>query len=129
MSVPMEDKIARFGFTIIILTIIALSIGGFFINKCTQATHVKDAVIIYEEYQDVYNSCIKINEDLCSIKDIPDDDKMFEQISKQQRISALKSNLNRWINEYNSKSRMWGRQLWKSSSLPYELNVNQFNCY
>lgn len=98
-------------------------------NFARKGAHVDDAVIVYEEYQEIYNTCSQLNTDLCNIKEVPDNDKMFEQFSKAQRVNAIKANLNRWVETYNAKSKMWGRQLWKSSKLPYELSVNDFNCY
>lgn len=94
-----------------------------------KGTHVDDAVIVYEEYQEIYNTCAQLNTDLCNMKGVPETDKMFEQFSKPQRVLAIKTNLNRWVETYNAKSKMWGRSLWKSSKLPYELSVNEFNCY
>ena len=107
---------------------ILLSIGGFILNKASEATHLKDAVIVYEEFQEIYNTCSKLNTDLCNMKALPETDKMFEQFSKAQRILAIQTNLNRWVEDYNAKSKMWGRSLWKSNALPYQLSVNQFNC-
>jgi hypothetical protein len=100
----------------------ALSISVWFLHSGKKAIHLDDAVIVYEEYQEIYNTCSKLNTDLCN-------DKMFEQFSKTQRILSIKTQLNRWVEEYNSKSKMFGRQLWKSNELPYQLSVNQFNCY
>ena len=117
----------------IILWLIGLSlvVSGviFTCNKFTQATHIDDAVIVYEEYQEIFNTCSQINTDLCNYNAAPANDPMFQQFSKAQRILALKANLNRWVETYNAKSKMWGRALWKSSKLPYELSVNDFNCY
>lgn len=110
-----------------ILILIAL-IGLFTIHKIKEASRVEDAVIHYEQFQEIYNTCEKLNTDLCMIREVPEDDKMFEQFSKAQRILAVQTNLNRWIEDYNAKSKMWGRSLWKSSSLPYQLNINQFVC-
>jgi hypothetical protein len=62
------------------------------------------------------------------MKDLPDDDVMFEQFSKAQRINTIQTNLNRWVETYNAKSKMWGRSLWKSNELPYQLTNEQFNC-
>ncbi len=107
---------------------IVLSVVGLGVRSCKKATHVEDVVIIYEEYQEIYNTCSKLNTDLCNMKSLPDEDKMFEQFSKAQRILAIQTNLNRWVEEYNSKSKMWGRSLWRSKNLPQQLNVNQFNC-
>jgi len=99
----------------IILFITVGSIVGLGVRSCTKATHVEDAVIIYEEYQEIYNTCMKINTDLCNMKNIPDTDPMFEQFSKNQRILALQTNLNRWVEEYNAKSKMWGGNITRHS--------------
>lgn len=107
---------------------IVLSVVSIGVRSCTKATHVENATVVYEEYQEIYNTCIKLNTDLCNMEALPEDDKMFDQFSKAQRILAIQTNLNRWVNEYNSKSKMWGRKLWKSRDLPYQLSVNQFNC-
>lgn len=108
--------------------IIILSLITFGIKKCTQTAHVEDAVVVYEEFQEIYNTCSKLNTDLCNMQSIPESDKMFEQFSKAQRVNQIKTNLNRWVEDYNAKSNMFGRSLWKSSSLPYQLNTNQFSC-
>jgi hypothetical protein len=108
--------------------VIVLSIGGFVVHKFREATHIDTAVLKYEEYQEIYNTCAKINTDICNMKDVPENDPMFSQFSKAQRILALRTNLNRWIEDYNAKSKMWGRALWKSNSLPYQLTNQEFNC-
>lgn len=108
--------------------ILLLSIGGFIIHKLREATHIDTAVLKYEEYQEIYNTCSKINTDICNMKDVPETDPMFKDFSKAQRILALRTNLNRWIEEYNAKSKMWGRALWKSDELPYQLTNQEFSC-
>ena len=107
---------------------IVISLISFIIHKTSEATHIDDAVQNYEEFQSVYNTCLRINTDLCTISSLPDNDKMFEQFSKTQMIYTKKTQLNRWVEEYNAKSNMWGRSLWKSSKLPYQLSVEQFSC-
>jgi hypothetical protein len=107
---------------------IVLSVGSFIVHKMREATKIDTAVQNYEEYQEIYNTCVKINMDICNMKDVPETDPMFSQFSKAQRILTLRTNLNRWIEEYNAKSKMWGRALWKSSSLPYQLSNQEFNC-
>ncbi len=107
---------------------LVISVGAFIVHKAREATHIDTAVINYEEYQEIYNTCVKINTDLCNMKDIPDTDPMFDQFSKAQRILALKTQLNRWVEEYNAKSKMWGRALWKSNELPHQLSNEQFSC-
>jgi cell division protein FtsL len=108
--------------------VIALSVIGFIVHKAREATQIDNAVLRYEEYQEIYNTCQKLNTDLCNMKNMPETDIMFQQFSKAQRILTLQTQLNRWVEEYNAKSLMWGRALWKSNALPYQLSVDQFNC-
>lgn len=97
---------------------------------CNRAVRTVDnGIIRYEEFQELYNTCQKINTDLCNMNDVPETDPMFAQFSKAQRIVQMKTNLNRWVEDYNAKSKMFNHSLWKSSALPYELNVYQFGCY
>ena len=124
-----EIKIFKNLYLWLIVIVVGLSIGGYLFSRASEAAHVKDAVIVYEEYQEIYNTCSKLNTDLCNMKSLPENDVMFEQFSKVQRVNTIKTQLNKWVEDYNAKSKMWGRSLWKSSALPYELNVNDFNCY
>jgi hypothetical protein len=125
----MKDFFKVIGTILIVLMIISgIGLGFRACDKAEEATHLKDAVIVYEEYQEIYNTCVKLNTDLCNMKDLPDDDVMFEQFSKAQRINTIQTNLNRWVETYNAKSKMWGRSLWKSNELPYQLTNQQFNC-
>lgn len=124
-----EIKIFKNLYLWLIAIVLVLSIGGYLWNRASEAAHVKDAVIVYEEYQEIYNTCQKLNTDLCNMKSLDEKDVMFEQFSKAQRVNTIKTQLNKWVEDYNAKSKMWGRSLWKSSALPYELNVNDFNCY
>jgi hypothetical protein len=104
------------------------AIAGFIWNKTKEATHIDDAVLNYEQFQEIYNTCVKLNTDLCNYNDLPEKDIMFEQFSKAQRVLAIKTQLNRWVEDYNAKSKMWGRSLWRSNTLPKTLSVNDFNC-
>lgn len=104
-----------------------VSVASWFLNRTEKTTTY--ALIQYEQFQEIYNTCNKLNTDLCNMREMPDDDKSFEQFTKPQRINTLKTQLNRWVQDYNAKSNMWTRSMWKSSKLPYELDVNQFNCY
>jgi len=107
---------------------IIFSAIGFLVHKAKEATHINDAVQNYEQFQEIYNTCVKLNTDLCNMEALSETDKMFEQFSKAQRILVIQTNLNRWVEDYNAKSKMWGRNLWKSNSLPYQLSVSQFQC-
>lgn len=124
-----EIKIIKNLYIWLIAVVLVLSIGGWMLTRASEATHAEDAVIVYEEYQDIYNTCQKLNTDLCNMKSLPENDVMFEQFSKAQRVNTIKTQLNKWVEDYNAKSKMWGRSLWKSASLPYQLSVNDFNCY
>lgn len=116
---------------IVLLSIILFTCGivGKGCNQAVKATHIDDAVSVYEEFQEIYNTCDRINTDLCNMRATNENDKMFEQFSKSQRILTLQTSLNRWVNEYNAKSKMWGRALWKSKKLPFELSLETFDCY
>ena len=126
----LKDEISfgkKIFYWLIALCLIA-SIAGFVWSKTKEATHIDDAVQNYEQFQEIYNTCVKLNTDLCNYKDVPENDVMFEQFSKAQRILAIKTQLNRWVEDYNAKSKMWGRALWKSNALPYQLTTQDFNC-
>lgn len=117
-----------------LLAIILLVAVSFGIRSCSIAQkHATDsmenAVISYDEYQNIYAACQQINDDLGVIKTTPETDKQFTDFSKAQRINTLKMNLNRWINEYNAKSKHIDKKLWKSNDLPQELTQAQFSNY
>jgi len=117
-----------------LLAIVLLVAASFFIRSCSIAQkHATDsmenAVISYDEYQNIYATCQQINDDLGVIKATPETDKQFTDFSKAQRINTLKMNLNRWINEYNAKSKHIDKKLWKSNDLPQELTQAQFSNY
>lgn len=125
--------------TIIILivlffTIITLIVLFFTIKTCSIAekhitNSMENAVISYDEYENMYATCKQLNSDLGVIKDTPNKDAQFVQFSKAQRINALKQQLNRWIGEYNAKSKHIDKKWWKSSDLPYSLTSSQFSNY
>jgi hypothetical protein len=123
-----EKKFFRNSVLWFIGVIFAISTISYIIHKSREVTKIDSAVLHYEEYQEIYNTCVKLNTDLCNIKQIPENDEMFKQFSKQQRVLAIKTQLNRWVEDYNAKSKMWGRSLWKSKNLPYQLSNEQFSC-
>lgn len=118
----------------ILLSLVVLTISGFVMKSCGIFKNhayksMENAVINYDEYQNIYHTCEQINMDLGVIKTIPDNDPQFAQFSKAQRISALQMNLNRWIQEYNAKSKHIEKSLWKSKELPHTLSTNFFPNY
>lgn len=111
-----------------------LAISGVLMKSCNifkkhAYKSMENAVISYDEFQDIYNTCKQIDADLLVIKETPESDKQFEQFSKSQRINALKQNLNRWIGEYNSKTKHIDKGLWKSKELPQTLSTTDFINY
>lgn len=108
---------------------VCLIVSGivWFFSRSTQI--VDNGIVHYEEFQEIYNTCQKLNTDLAIIQQTPETDKQFDQFTKSQRLNSIKQSLNRWVEDYNAKSKMWNRSLWKSGSLPYQLDVNQFSNY
>lgn len=90
---------------------------------------VEGGIVKYEQFQEIYNTCAKLNTDLGIVQTTLDSDRQFEQFTKAQRINAIKINLNRWVEDYNAKSKVWTLSMWKSNSLPYQLSVNDFPNY
>lgn len=89
-----------------------------------------DAIISnYEEFQNDWNACQKIDADMKTLCDTPDNDPMFSQFSKAALINGKRQQMTRWVNEYNAKSKMLNRQYWKSKTLPYQLNEEMFPNY
>lgn len=125
----MEDeiKIGKGLFIWIVISMFVISGVIFFFSRTTQV--IDNGIVHYEEFTEIYQTCQKLNTDLCNMKDAPENDKMFEQFSKSQRVLTIKTNLNRWVEDYNAKSKMFNRSLWKSSVLPFQLSTSNFNCY
>ena len=114
--------------------IVAIMVLGFVLNSVGifqkhAYTSMENAVINYEEFQEIYNTCQKIDTDIAIIQGVPNGDVMFEQFSKAQRLATLKVNLNKWVENYNAKSKMFNRSIWKSNSLPHQLDINDFINY
>ena len=96
----------------------------------TRTVEVADTAIVhYEEFQEIYNTCAKINIDLATVRAVPEEDRMFASFSKAAMIAAKKQQMTRWVEEYNAKSKMWNRALWKSDKLPYQLRTEDFTNY
>lgn len=114
---------------IIWLVVLFFIIGGLTWFFTRSVAVIDTGIVRYEEYHEIARTTEKLNTDLCQMRKLPDADPMFAQFSKAQRINAIQVQLNRWIEEYNAKSKMINRSLWKSSELPYQLSVTQFSCY
>jgi len=107
------------GFVVIIVVV------GWFLVKSGHITET--AFINYEQFQEIYTTCSKLNTDLGIIRSLPEDDRMFESFSRSAVIANKQQQLTRWVEEFNAKSKMWHRSMWKSKSLPYQLNVQDFS--
>lgn len=67
--------------TIIYMVIIIITL--MFISSCKHMwKSYDDAVINYEQYQEIYTTTKKINTDLCSMRQLPEKDPMFAQFRK-----------------------------------------------
>jgi hypothetical protein len=107
--------------------ILVVSVIGWLMHSSSQV--VDTAFINYHDFQEIWNTTQKINSDMGAIKATPDSDKMFEAFSKNAMLNAKRQQLTRWLEEYNAKSKMWDKALWKSSALPYQLSTNDFSNY
>lgn len=110
-----------------LLVIAAIVITTITLNFCSNTAYT--AIIRYEEFQEIKSACDKLNDDLCVITALPTDSPRFKQFSKDEQVANIKINMNRWIQEYNAKSKMITRNVWKSSELPYQLKTENFTCY
>ena len=90
---------------------------------------VNNGIATYDEFQEIYNTTKKLNTDLGNMQTLPDSDVMFQQFSKAQRVNTIKTQLNKWVEDYNGKSKMWNKSMWKSKTLPYQLSVTDFSNY
>lgn len=127
----MKTALSIVGVFMAIGLLVLLSVFVWTCNKATNLANnvVDNALTNYQEFQDIYNTCSKLNTDLSIIEETPADDAQFAQFSKAQRINAIKSNLNRWVEQYNANSKKWNQAMWKSKDLPYQLDVDQFSNY
>jgi len=119
---------------LVVLILVGITLLSFTCRSCDiLQRHVENsmenAVISYDEYQNIKATCDQLNTDLGIVQSTPETDRQFEQFTKSQRINSIKSNLNRWIEEYNAKSKHIDKKWWKSGELPYQLNINQFDNY
>jgi hypothetical protein len=121
---------------LVVAGVVALAVFTVFVSVIfapvgvVQKTVDPDHIISnYEEFQNIYNTCQKLNADIGTIRDVPDTDKMFEAFSKSSMVAAKKQQMTRWVEEYNAKSKMLNRNLWKSRTLPYQLSVSDFSNY
>lgn len=122
-------QIVLFFLTILILIVLSFTVRTCNIAEKHVTNSMENAVISYDEYQDIYATCIQLNLDLKVIKETPDTDIQFNLFSKAQQLNTKRQQLNRWISEYNAKSKHIDKKWWKSKDLPQTLTINQFSNY
>lgn len=107
----------------VIAVLFILSGISWFLSRTVQT--VDTGLVRYQEFQEIYNTTLQIDQNYCNLFVIEEDDKMFKDFSKSQQLLALRNSLNRWIGEYNAKSTLINFNVWKSKELPRQLNVKQ----
>lgn len=128
---PDETRYAKRWVVWLAVFVMIASAAGWAISHVGRAGDkvVGEAFINYEQFQEIYNTCQKINADLGAIRSADSTDPMFSQFSQGAMVLAKQQQLTRWVEEYNAKSKMWHRAMWKSDALPYQLSVEQFSNY
>ena len=124
---PSDTKIIKGWAIWIAAFLIVVSVITFIGSRMVRTAD--NGVAHYEEFTTLYQTCQRINTDLCNLNELPATDRQFEQFSKTQQVFTLRKQLNRWVEDYNAKSRMINRSLWKSDDLPYQLSLDQFTCH
>lgn len=109
------------------LLIVGLILSAVIFTANRGVKEVETGIVRYEQFQEIYNACQALNTKIETLASVPGDDKMFEQFSKAGQITGLKSNLTRWVEEYNAKSKMVNHSFWKSKTLPDQLSTAQFS--
>lgn len=129
-------------FGTIILVILGLSILFITSRSCgviSKITEPTNIITSHDEFESMYETCNQICDDIRVLTQFDDNIKAIDQISKgvyiekpafskEERIIALQNKINRWIREYNAKSRHISKSRWKSNSLPQQLSRSDFYC-
>jgi hypothetical protein len=113
-----------FGFALLAGGAFVCNIGGIFADHVTNS--VKDAVIDYDQYQDLYNQAQEVDNNIGVIMRTKDDAAGF---SKDERLNALELRLNNIVADYNAKSAHIDKKWWKSKTLPVTLSSTDFPNY
>ncbi len=113
----------------VIASLILLTVVSKTCSVVDEVTSTENIITSYEEYENMYSSCEKICDDIKVLRGVSSEDYSKDTgFSKSDRLIALETNLNRWIREYNAKSRQITKNLWKSKALPHQLEREDFNC-
>lgn len=111
------------GFILLFFTVFIIQRSS---SKSTRGA-VSDSV--YDEFSIMYNICDQINADLVTLEALPDNDPEFIMTSKARRLKLLEKYLTKWVNVYNSKTKLWGKERWHPKSLPFQLDLFQFSFF
>ena len=107
---------------LIFLTVI---LGGIFkfvttpaqlVGKVTDANHI---IYTYEEFQNSHNAILSVCQKIDNTKKLTKESAGF---SNEERVLALENKLSTLVADYNAKSKMITRQMWKSKDLPHTIN-------
>lgn len=86
------------------------------VDKLTEPDHIIQS---YEEYENMYEACITLCSKISALESSNVNDPEF---STSERLLALQNLLDTRIGQYNAKSRMITKNMWKSKVLPYQLS-------
>lgn len=125
---PEYKEETRFVYWGIAMVIVILTVFGAYrllmkpfaiIDKATNPT---TAIASYEEFHNLYNSCLEICDQINTVSEIKTEAVGF---SNEERIAALKNKLSNLVHDYNSKSSMATREWLKDKELPEKLDFKQ----
>jgi hypothetical protein len=109
----------------LILIALILLIGAYFLFKpvilADKVTNTDNIITSYEEFYSLYESCKEVCFNLNVLEQTTEEVQGF---SKAERILALQMRLSNLVKEYNAKSKMKTKNLWKADDLPYQIDVN-----
>ena len=125
-------------FGIIVLCIVGIGLLALLNFTCNiisiGAKHVtnsvENAVIDYNQYQDIYNAAHQVDDNIGIINGTNADDEMFKNgFNKSAQLFGLESKMNKLVNDYNALSAHIDAKWWKSTTLPIKLSNSDFPNY
>jgi len=126
------------------LFVVILSVGWFIFTMLSRPAALVDRVtdpdrIIanYEWFEEAYNDCLALDAKIATtaqqiesqFKDLPKDRSGWSRQDRdawnqwQTTLNGQRSQRQNIVAEYNAKSKLITRQLWKSPNLPYQLEI------
>lgn len=114
--------------TILIVSVVIIGIVGIiatqFVSGLANKTITPERIIDnYEWFYDQYNQIQSMQSNATTLQESINTFQGEEKARKQTELQGLKMVLNNSIAEYNSKSRQITRKMWKSESLPYQMEM------